>query len=75
MMEQFETSRVTVREALKNLENSGILEIRSRDQGVCRTVGMIELGESKKVLPLTGKSEIDHPLFCREKDLIPAARP
>ena len=33
MMEQFETSRVTVREALKNLENSGILEIRRGTQG------------------------------------------
>ena len=33
MMEQFETSRVTVREALKNLENSGILDIRRGTQG------------------------------------------
>jgi GntR family transcriptional repressor for pyruvate dehydrogenase complex len=33
MMEQFETSRVTVREALKKLENSGILEIRRGTQG------------------------------------------
>jgi len=33
LMEQFETSRVTVREALKNLENSGILEIRRGTQG------------------------------------------
>lgn len=33
MMEQFETSRVTVREALKNLENTGILEIRRGTQG------------------------------------------
>jgi GntR family transcriptional repressor for pyruvate dehydrogenase complex len=33
MMEQFETSRVTVREALKNLENSGILEIKRGTQG------------------------------------------
>ncbi|MEW6334211.1 MAG: FadR/GntR family transcriptional regulator [Thermodesulfobacteriota bacterium] len=28
LIEQFQTSRVTVREALKNLENSGIVEIR-----------------------------------------------
>lgn len=33
MMEQFQTSRVTIREALKNLENSGILEIRRGTQG------------------------------------------
>lgn len=33
MMEQFETSRVTVREALKKLENSGILEIKRGTQG------------------------------------------
>jgi GntR family transcriptional regulator, transcriptional repressor for pyruvate dehydrogenase complex len=33
MIEQFETSRVTVREALKSLENSGILEIRRGTQG------------------------------------------
>jgi GntR family transcriptional repressor for pyruvate dehydrogenase complex len=33
MMEQFETSRVTVREALKTLEHSGILEIKRGTQG------------------------------------------
>ncbi len=33
LMEQFETSRVTVREALRTLENSGILEIRRGYQG------------------------------------------
>jgi GntR family transcriptional repressor for pyruvate dehydrogenase complex len=33
LMEQFETSRVTVREALRNLEYSGILEIRRGNQG------------------------------------------
>jgi len=33
LMEQFETSRVTVREALKILENSGILEIKRGMQG------------------------------------------
>jgi DNA-binding FadR family transcriptional regulator len=33
MMEQFEASRVTVREALKNLEFSGILEIKRGTQG------------------------------------------
>ena len=33
LMEQFETSRVTVREALKTLENSGILEIKRGTQG------------------------------------------
>jgi DNA-binding FadR family transcriptional regulator len=33
MMEQFEASRVTVREALKTLEQSGILEIKRGTQG------------------------------------------
>ena len=33
MMEQFQTSRVTVREALKTLEHSGILEIKRGTQG------------------------------------------
>jgi DNA-binding FadR family transcriptional regulator len=33
LMEQFETSRVTVREALRTLEYSGILEIRRGNQG------------------------------------------
>jgi DNA-binding FadR family transcriptional regulator len=33
LMEQFETSRVTIREALRTLENSGILEIRRGYQG------------------------------------------
>jgi DNA-binding FadR family transcriptional regulator len=33
LMEQFEASRVTVREALKKLENSGILDIRRGIQG------------------------------------------
>lgn len=33
MMEQFEASRVTVREALKTLEQSGILEIKRGNQG------------------------------------------
>ncbi len=33
MMEQFQTSRVTVREALKTLEHSGILEIKRGIQG------------------------------------------
>ncbi len=33
LMEQFETSRVTVREALKSLEHSGILEIKRGTQG------------------------------------------
>jgi GntR family transcriptional regulator, transcriptional repressor for pyruvate dehydrogenase complex len=33
MMEQFQTSRVSVREALKILENSGILEIKRGTQG------------------------------------------
>jgi len=33
MMEQFETSRVTVREALRTLEYSGILEIKRGNQG------------------------------------------
>ncbi len=33
LMEQFETSRVTVREALRTLEYSGILEIKRGNQG------------------------------------------
>jgi GntR family transcriptional regulator, transcriptional repressor for pyruvate dehydrogenase complex len=33
LMEQFQTSRVTVREALKTLEHSGILEIKRGTQG------------------------------------------
>jgi DNA-binding FadR family transcriptional regulator len=33
LMEQFQTSRVTVREALKTLEHSGILEIKRGPQG------------------------------------------
>jgi GntR family transcriptional regulator, transcriptional repressor for pyruvate dehydrogenase complex len=33
MIEQFQTSRVTVREALKTLEHSGILEIKRGTQG------------------------------------------
>lgn len=33
LIEQFRTSRVTVREALKNLENSGIVEIKRGTQG------------------------------------------